>query len=65
MHQIHIMRFTFFLKKFFINGLRFDGVKDLTDAGDIIGVTGTIKRTEKGIHDYLLEEPLLLYSYRC
>ena len=26
----------------------FDVIKDLTDAGDIIGVTGTMKRTDKG-----------------
>lgn len=27
---------------------QFDTIKDLTDAGDIIGVTGTMKRTDKG-----------------
>lgn len=29
-------------------GEEFKKIKDLTDAGDIIGVTGTMKRTEKG-----------------
>jgi lysyl-tRNA synthetase class 2 len=29
-------------------GEKFESMKNLTDAGDIIGVTGTIKRTDKG-----------------
>ena len=36
-----------YLDKARLHGEPFDGIKDLTDAGDIIGVKGTMKRTDK------------------
>lgn len=42
----------------------FDGVKDLTDAGDIIGAKGTLKRTEKVVASALLIS-YLVASLNC